>query len=338
MTASSSTAEPLVSVVTPFYNSEDFLAECIESVLAQTYGHFEYVLVDNQSTDLSVEIAASYACKDPRIRLLHTDTFLDQVQNYNGALRRISPAAKYMKMVQADDWIVPRCLVEMVELAEQNPRVGIVSSFTLRETEVHGSGLPISRPVISGREARRLHLLDGVYMFGSPTALLFRADIVRARDPFYTEGRFHEDTEAVYEILRDWDFGFVHQVLSFMRAQAESITGSTRSYDPHPLDRLILVKMYGREVLDPDEYAACLDEALTRYYRRLAEATLHRRGGGYWDYHRRGLATISEEIDRVRLLREAVPALLDWTRFTPMSAVRSIRRRYEKAFNGVKLP
>jgi len=338
MTASNSAAEPLVSVVTPFYNSEDFLAECIESVLAQTYGHFEYLLVDNQSTDRSAEIAASYARKDPRVRVLHTDSFLDQVQNYNGALRRISPAARYVKMVQADDWIFPRCLAEMVALAERNARVAIVSSFTLRETEVHGSGLPISRPVISGREARRLHLLDGIYMFGSPTTLLLRADIVRARDPFYTEGRFHEDTEAVYEILRDWDFCFVHQVLSFTRAQAESITGSTRSYDPHALDRLILVRMYGREVLNDEEYAACLDEALTRYYRRLAEAKLNRRGEGYWDYHRRGLATIGEEIDRVRLVREAVPTLLDWARVNPMNAVRAMRRRYEKAMNGVKLP
>ena len=57
---SSNTDETAISVVTPFYNTAPYLAQCIESVLAQTHRNFEYVLVDNQSTDGSAEIAASY--------------------------------------------------------------------------------------------------------------------------------------------------------------------------------------------------------------------------------------------------------------------------------------
>ena len=59
---------PLVSVVTPFYNSTQYLAECIESVLAQTHGEFEYILSDNCSTDGSTDIAESYARRDSRIQ------------------------------------------------------------------------------------------------------------------------------------------------------------------------------------------------------------------------------------------------------------------------------
>ena len=195
-----SEARPQVSVVTPFFDTERYLAECIESVLGQSFGDFEYLLVDNQSSDGSNEIAASYARQDSRIRLIRTPTFLNQVANYNFALRQISAESRYVKMVQADDWIFPRCLAEMVELAEANPGVAIVSSFELKGTEVHGTGLPPWRRVIPGREACRLHLLEGIYMFGSPSTLLVRADIVRARDPFYAEGRFHEDTEVVYEL------------------------------------------------------------------------------------------------------------------------------------------
>src|SRR5437763_12230991 len=106
----SSAAEPLVSVVTPFYNTEAYLAECIESVLAQSHRDFEYILVNNRSTDRSADIAEQYARRDPRIRLFHNDTFLTQIQNYNQALRRISPESRYFKMVQADDFIFPRCL------------------------------------------------------------------------------------------------------------------------------------------------------------------------------------------------------------------------------------
>ena len=81
---------PLVSVVTPFYNTAAFLPECIESVLAQTYDNWEYILLDNCSTDGSTEIARKYAADEPRIRYVRNDELLPQVPNYNAALALIS--------------------------------------------------------------------------------------------------------------------------------------------------------------------------------------------------------------------------------------------------------
>src|SRR4051794_20650137 len=68
--ADRSDAEPLVSIVTPFHNTAPYLEECIRSVLAQTYTNYEYLLVDNASTDDGGEIAARYAEKDARIRVV----------------------------------------------------------------------------------------------------------------------------------------------------------------------------------------------------------------------------------------------------------------------------
>ncbi|HWH03492.1 MAG TPA: glycosyltransferase family 2 protein, partial [Gemmatimonadales bacterium] len=67
---------PLVSVVTPVYNTGKYLAECIESVLAQTFTDFEYVILDNASTDDSPEIIARYARRDPRIRVVRNERLL----------------------------------------------------------------------------------------------------------------------------------------------------------------------------------------------------------------------------------------------------------------------
>ena len=64
---------PLVSVVTPVYNGETTLCECIESVLAQTYPNWNYVIVDNCSTDRTHDIAQEYAVKDARIRVHRND-------------------------------------------------------------------------------------------------------------------------------------------------------------------------------------------------------------------------------------------------------------------------
>ena len=165
---------PLVSVVTPFYNSERDLARCIESVLAQDYPNFEYVLVDNQSTDGSHEIARSYADHDDRIRLITTDRFLSQVENYNFALTQISADSRWCKICQADDWLYPRCLAEMVAVGEASPTVGLVSSYSWRGEQILCLGLPHDVSVLPGRDACRLHLLTDLFLFGSPTTVLYR--------------------------------------------------------------------------------------------------------------------------------------------------------------------
>jgi cellulose synthase/poly-beta-1,6-N-acetylglucosamine synthase-like glycosyltransferase len=67
--------KPLVAVVTPVHNAQAFLAECIESVLNQTYTHFEYMILDDGSTDASFEIAVSFAKKDKRVRVERNPTF-----------------------------------------------------------------------------------------------------------------------------------------------------------------------------------------------------------------------------------------------------------------------
>jgi cellulose synthase/poly-beta-1,6-N-acetylglucosamine synthase-like glycosyltransferase len=98
MTQPIPTTRPLVNVVTPFYNAATYLAECIESALAQGYADFEYVLMDNCSTDGSYNIAAAYTAHDPRIRLFRCSEFLAQLPNHGRAFLQISSASKYCKI------------------------------------------------------------------------------------------------------------------------------------------------------------------------------------------------------------------------------------------------
>ena len=88
---------PLISVVTPFYNTAPYLAQCIESVLAQSYTKFEYLLLDNCSTDGSSEIAETYARRDPRIRVIRRPQLVPQLRNYNDALTKILTPAGIAK-------------------------------------------------------------------------------------------------------------------------------------------------------------------------------------------------------------------------------------------------
>src|ERR1700721_1121700 len=90
---------PLVSGVTPVYNGEAYLAECIESVLGQTHSNLEHIIMDNCSTDGTSKIANEYAKKDSRIRVYRNDVLVNIMKNHNRAFRLISPARKYCKVV-----------------------------------------------------------------------------------------------------------------------------------------------------------------------------------------------------------------------------------------------
>lgn len=289
-------AQPLVSVITPFYNTASYLVQCLASVLNQSWENFEYILVDNCSTDGSGEIAETFVCADPRVRLIRTPEFLGQVENYNFALSQITPTSEFVKIVQADDWIHPDCLVRMVEVARQSTKIGIVGSYYMDGNHLKGVGLPFPRNWFSGRDICRDQLLNGSFYFGTPSSVMFRAEIVRARRPFYALNRYHEDTELCYEVLSEWDFGFAHHILSYLRMDDRSISGQTRHFNPHILDRLITLRVYGRRFLAEHEYHKSLRILNQRYRRFLGESALRGRDAEFWAYHRRGLETIGEQL------------------------------------------
>jgi glycosyltransferase involved in cell wall biosynthesis len=290
------TGRPLVSVVTPFYNTADYLAECIESVLAQTYASFEYLLVDNQSTDGSAEIAKHYAKRDSRIRVIRNRSFVGQVANYNGALRNVSLDAKYVKIVQADDLILPECLDQMVRVAEAHPTAAIISSYYLMGRKVYGAGIDWPVECVPGRVASRLHLVENCFLFGTPTTLLYRASLVAARQPFYSETSLHEDTELCHEVLATADFGFVHQVLSYTRVGNGGILCAIDTFHWQLLDFYVMLRKCGSQFLSSDELAAKLRAVRADYMRVLGESSLLGREEDFWKYHRRGLATIGEDL------------------------------------------
>ncbi len=308
---------PLVSVVTPFYNTREYLAECIESVLRQTHQEWEYVLVDNCSTDGSGEIAAAYASQFPeKIRLLQTESFLSQVQNYNFAISRISPNSKYCKVVQADDWLFPDCISSMVDVAEWHPTIGIVSAYELEGDEVRLDGLSYPSVEVSGREACRLYFLREKYLFGTPTSLLFRSELVRSRAPFY-DVRYapFEDGHACFDLLKTWNFGFVHQVLTYSRRDNHSIISKVRPFGLELFLHFSMLVAHGKDFLSQEEYNRCLKLAERQYFLYLARTAcaLHRPSTEFWEFHRKGLASVNYSLGW-RVVSKWIPrALLEKT-------------------------
>jgi glycosyltransferase involved in cell wall biosynthesis len=294
MTQSTLVKDPLVSVVTPFFNTAQYLAECIESVLAQSHSNLEYILLDNCSTDRSAEIAAGYARRDSRIRLIRCSEFLSQLANYNRALAEISSDSIYCKMVQADDWIFPDCLRMMVQAFEQSESIGLVSSYWLNGNELGGSGLAPQRTILPGRECAVWYLRTGRCLFATQTQVMYRSSIIRKRKEVYNVSfPSFADLQTHMEILEEWDFGFVHQVLSFSRRDNESILQSFQSFGPEYFLGYIFARRYAAVLVDAREASSLIGRRKRDYYRLLARGALRLRGRDFWRFHRAGLNALN---------------------------------------------
>ncbi len=293
-------------VVTPVYNGARYLSECIESVIGQTYRSFEYLVVDNCSSDGSVALARRLAGDDPRIRVVaHEDHLGHPLSSANRALSLVPPGAAYVKLVHADDWLYPECLERMVGLAARHPTVGLVGAYRLDEDRVGLDGLPSTVELLPGREVARSFLLGGPlpFLFGSPTSTLLRADLVRAKPRFYNEANLHGDLEACIDVLSESDFGFVHQVLTYTRQHNEALTvRSLRIGTFAPAD-LSVFKRWGPILLTKDEYDRKLAARLVEYAWWLVRRPRRWLSGEFRSFHRAALRELLEGTTAEHLAR-----------------------------------
>jgi glycosyltransferase involved in cell wall biosynthesis len=317
---------PFVTVLTPFYNTQDYLAECIESVLQQSYDNWEHVLVNNCSTDRSVEIAEHYVKLHPtRLRLEHNKTFVSQVQNYNQALQLISPESKYCKIVQADDFLLPECLRLMVKAAEQDSTIGVVGSYSLEGRYVAFDGLPYPSPVVSGTAVSRLFFLEDTYLFGSPTQLLLRSDLIRNRTPFYDEAYIpFDDPATIFELLTQCNFGFVHQVLTFTRRDNPSMMGTLAKLDYVEPFNLLMLRGFGRNYLNSAEYQNWLQQKERIYADLLVDRAVSLSGREFWNFHLDMLKRMGYSFKSPRVWKLALLGLSS-ALFSPKSAGNFVR-------------
>jgi glycosyltransferase involved in cell wall biosynthesis len=290
------------------------------------------VIQNNASTDNTPVIAQHYADRDQRIRLFHTDSLLPIMDNWNLALRRMSPESKYCKVLHADDLLFSQCLEMMVALAERHPTAGLVGSYGLSGDRIVCRGLPHEVEFLAGRELARLNLLNRVNVFWSPTSLMIHSDLIRKRHRFYNETILHADVEAGYRSLNESDFGFVHRVLTFIRRHEESVTSVvTASYQRFLVYNLDLLMKFGPVFLSRVEYELHLEGKLRRYYHFLALSLFRIREKAFWRYHFNAMAKIGQPLRYSKLCRATLVELavhpLKTLAILARSTVEKVRRQ-----------
>jgi glycosyltransferase involved in cell wall biosynthesis len=301
----------LVSVITPVYNGAAFLQECIESVVNQTYREFEFIIVDNKSTDETLTIAEKAATSDSRIKVVRYDEHVGIIENWNRSLQSISDNSDYVKFVHADDWLFAECLARMVKLADANDRIGLVSAYRLEEDSVSLDHLPAEAPfvpgtdtfVMDGRQVARAILQEKASVLGSPTSILIRSRLFTRGQSFFTDEFLHADKEACLRLLPDHDFGFVKQVLTYTRRHNESVTSLTNSLDTRRQENLLLLQKYGPALLSDAEFRRTETREFVDYYNFLARRAGTGVGKAFWESHRKLLESAGRPFSRWRLAR-----------------------------------
>lgn len=193
-----------VSIVTNFFNAENFLAEAINSVLAQTFQDWELLLVDDGSADRSAAIAQEYACRHPgRVRYFEHDGHRNLGKSTSRNLGLHQARGQYLAFLDADDVFLPHKLARQVAILELHPTAGMVYGRTHYWYGWTGKPRDLKRDAISalGVQAGKLYpapLLTTRFLKNGGIVPCLCALLVR-REAVEKFGGFEESIQQLYE-------------------------------------------------------------------------------------------------------------------------------------------
>ena len=126
MNTPTESSQDLISIIVPIYNVAEYLHECIDSILLQTYTYIEVILINDGSTDNSGAICDEYAIKDTRVKVIHQNNV--GVSNARNAGLDIAKG-QWIGFVDGDDWISPEMYTSLIEAAINNGKIVSVCGF-----------------------------------------------------------------------------------------------------------------------------------------------------------------------------------------------------------------
>ena len=156
--------DKLVSIVMPLYNAQRFVTQAIESVLSQSYEHFELLIVDDKSTDNSVTIVKKYINKDKRIKLFFLDVNSGPVAARNRAIKEAK--GRYIAFLDSDDVWFRDKLYRQIEFMNENHLVLTYSAYETMDENAHYINTRKCFSPVSYRDmlkSNRIGNLTGIY-------------------------------------------------------------------------------------------------------------------------------------------------------------------------------
>jgi glycosyltransferase involved in cell wall biosynthesis len=211
---------PTVSVVMPVYNSAKYLPVAIESILNQTYKNFEFIIIDDGSTDASLKMIKDYARKDRCIRVKQNSSNLGicRTLNYGISLAK----GRYIARMDGDDWSYPERLSKQVAFMKKHPDV-VICGGGVEVSDEKLKLIKVRSYPLSDRTARK-NILK-INPFAHPVTMYKREIFLKAG--WYNERLFTVEDYDLYFRLGDFGkFANLPDTLLKLRISDNSISRS----------------------------------------------------------------------------------------------------------------
>lgn len=217
---------PLISVIMPVYNSEKYLRASIESILNQSNGDFEFIIVNDGSTDNSKNILDSFL--DSRIKSISNPSNLGNYPSRN--LGFLNAKGKYICVMDSDDISYPDRLEKQAIFLEENKEIGLIGSSIIQS-----NGIPLFRSSLP--EVLKILFLQNNFLFHP--SLMFRRELIIKHGLLYNESyRFASDYDFIVRAMRHFPVSIIKDILLMYRVHDSQITVRHRSDQKRYADRI----------------------------------------------------------------------------------------------------
>lgn len=206
-----------ITVLMPVYNAAAFVGDAIRSIIRQTFKEFEFLVIDDGSTDKTVEIVESFS--DKRIRLLRNGTNLGVAKTLNRGLDLA--LGKYVARMDADDICYPKRLNIQYNFMEKNPNVGLAGSWV----KYFGDQLPVVERTPSGPEVAKAFMMFDNPIF-HPTAIIRKESFDRNNLRYNPNYNRTEDFELWLRASKYFDLDNIEVPLIKFRIHSSSVSSS----------------------------------------------------------------------------------------------------------------
>lgn len=222
--------KPQVSVCLPAFNAEAYLMEAVQSVQRQSFPNWELIIMNNASRDQTSEILRRLLAinQDSRIYVHQHVNTLSMVQNWNSAIHRAQ--GQYLKLLCADDILMPDCLERQVQALERHPTVVLASGSRVIINQKgkqlfkrNGIG---NTGVYSGTDVIRRCILSGTNIIGDPVNVLWRRSAMEQAGKFDPEVLYCTDVEFWLRLLQEGDFYFDRTPTGYYRIHSTATANS----------------------------------------------------------------------------------------------------------------
>ena len=283
-------AAATIALVMPNYNHSSFLPATLKSLLRQTRPADEIIVVDDASTDDSVRIMETFACDEPRLRVLRNEARMGVAQATNRALA--AARADYVMLASADDELRETAVEKLLALLERYPQAGVcISEYVERHMPDdvlvrHGGSRELGFWYLEGGSPgyvspeRLKELLRRGFVWLHPNAAMFRRAALAEVGGYDPALRWHSDWFATYAVALKYGFCALPLELAVVRRDegSYSAVGMRRRREQHRVARAIVKKLHEPRFGYFRQAARSRPAMLSTFMRPMLETLLFRPG------------------------------------------------------------